>query len=39
VAGQPIDGPHGEDAVPWEPVYRQYVESGMASGAEIPSPR
>lgn len=37
LAGHPIDGPHGESAVPWEPIYRQYVESGMPSGAEIPS--
>lgn len=39
LAGHPGDGPHGESTMEWELVYRQYVESGMPSGAEIPSPR
>jgi uncharacterized protein YndB with AHSA1/START domain len=29
-------GPHTETAVPWRPIYEEYVTSGMPSGAPIP---
>jgi len=29
-------GPHSEDTVPWEPVYRAHVEAGLPSGAAVP---
>jgi uncharacterized protein YndB with AHSA1/START domain len=36
--GVPSRGPHSEDTVPWEPVYRAHVEAGLPSGAPIPDP-
>jgi uncharacterized protein YndB with AHSA1/START domain len=37
LAGERTDGPHGESAVPWQPIYDAYVAAGMPAGAEIPS--
>ena len=34
--GVPSRGPHSEDTVPWEPVYRAHVDAGLPSGAPIP---
>jgi uncharacterized protein YndB with AHSA1/START domain len=34
--GVPSQGPHSEDTVPWEPVYRAHVDAGLPSGAPIP---
>ena len=36
--GVPSRGPHSEDTVPWEPIYRAHVEAGLPSGAPIPAP-
>jgi uncharacterized protein YndB with AHSA1/START domain len=36
--GVPSRGPHSEDTVPWEPVYRAHVEAGLPSGAPVPDP-
>jgi uncharacterized protein YndB with AHSA1/START domain len=34
--GVPSRGPHSEDTVPWEPVYRAHVDAGLPSGAAVP---
>jgi uncharacterized protein YndB with AHSA1/START domain len=36
--GVPSRGPHSEDTVPWEPIYRAHVDAGLPSGAPIPDP-
>ncbi|MGP3971372.1 SRPBCC family protein [Streptomyces sp. 6N223] len=36
LAGEPLAGPDGEGAAPWEPIYEWYVAAGMPSGAPIP---
>ncbi|MEO3810180.1 SRPBCC family protein [Sphaerisporangium sp. B11E5] len=36
LAGGPAAGPHAETAVPWRPIYEEYVASGMPSGSPIP---
>jgi uncharacterized protein YndB with AHSA1/START domain len=39
LAGQQTDGPHSPSALPWQPLYDEYVAAGLPDGAEIPSPR
>jgi uncharacterized protein YndB with AHSA1/START domain len=34
--GVPSRGPHSDDTVPWEPVYRAHVDAGLPSGAPVP---
>lgn len=34
--GLPSQGPHSEDAEPWEPVYQAHVAAGLPSGAAVP---
>jgi uncharacterized protein YndB with AHSA1/START domain len=36
VTGEQGGGPHGEQALPWHPLYQRYVADGMPSGAPIP---
>lgn len=36
ISGVPADGPHGDDAEPFEPIYREYIANGMPSGAPFP---
>jgi uncharacterized protein YndB with AHSA1/START domain len=36
VAGHPGGGPHAPGARAWQPLYDEYVASGMPSGAEVP---
>lgn len=36
VAGERTDGPHSDNASPWQPYYDAYVAAAMPSGAEIP---
>lgn len=36
VSGTTAEGPHGESAEPWRPLYEEYVAAGMPSGAPIP---
>ncbi|MGH2718832.1 MAG: SRPBCC family protein [Actinomycetota bacterium] len=36
LAGLATGGPHSSSALPWEPLYRAYVEAGLPSGAEVP---
>jgi uncharacterized protein YndB with AHSA1/START domain len=38
LAGQPSDGPHSADALPFAPLYDAHVAAGLPSGAEIPPP-
>jgi uncharacterized protein YndB with AHSA1/START domain len=33
------EGPHSDDAAPFQPIYDGYVAAGLPSGAEIPSRR
>jgi uncharacterized protein YndB with AHSA1/START domain len=36
LSGASADGPHSETAQPWQPLYDEYVASGMPYGAAIP---
>ena len=36
--GVPSEGPHSDDAEPWEPVYQAHIDAGLPSGAPIPAP-
>jgi uncharacterized protein YndB with AHSA1/START domain len=35
--GLPVGGPHSPTAAAWQPIYDDYVASGMPSGAAIPA--
>jgi uncharacterized protein YndB with AHSA1/START domain len=37
VDGNPGDGPHGRDALPWTPIYEAYIAAGLPHGAPIPN--
>lgn len=37
LAGTPGHGPHSASAAAWQPVYDDYVASGMPYGADIPA--
>jgi uncharacterized protein YndB with AHSA1/START domain len=37
IAGVRADGPHSTTASPWQPLYDDYVASGIPHGAEIPT--
>ncbi|GAA4596914.1 hypothetical protein GCM10023194_70330 [Planotetraspora phitsanulokensis] len=37
LSGASADGPHSTSAEPWQPLYDEYVASGMPYGAAVPS--
>jgi uncharacterized protein YndB with AHSA1/START domain len=36
ISGEQADGPHSSTALPWQPIYDEYVAGGLPSGAEVP---